>query len=115
MRFFQSRFQPWIEFERIVEKDAALKIVAHVLPSDQRGDVVFEIALVTLMRIIRRPENDIGPDRFRGERQRRLFDLGGEEDIAAAEIFAGLFLAARRVLPLALKLLVSRPSLLFSR
>ena len=73
---------------------------------DQRRNVFLEVPLVALVRIVGRPQNDVRPERARHQRQRRLADLGREEDVALAQVFARLSCAARRVVAFALLLLV---------
>src|SRR6266545_1150291 len=104
--FLDSFSQPWVKAQRVVPEDFSFELVADVFAGDQVRNVLTEVPLVALMGIIRRPDERILVADLRRERQRRLLDFDGEENIAFLHILARFKLATRRVMTFSFLLFV---------
>src|SRR4030095_16214083 len=54
--FFNSRSQARIKTQRVIPEDFALELIAHILPVDEVRNVVAEVALIALVRVVRCPD-----------------------------------------------------------
>ena len=83
-----ARAQARVKAQGVVEEDLAFELFADIVSLDQGGNILGEIPLISFVRIIRSPYDRILPQDPSCQGQGAFADLGGEEDVAAAEILA---------------------------
>src|SRR6266511_3282489 len=104
--FLDSFSQPWVKAQRVVPEDFSLQLFAYILAVDQVWNVLTEVPLVALVGIIRRPDERVLVADLRRERQRRLLDFDGEENVAFLHVLARFKLATGRVMAFSFLLFV---------
>src|ERR1043166_226921 len=82
--------QPRIKSDRVVPENLPLQVIRDILAIEQIRYVVAEIALITLVRVIRRPDERVLVCHLRRQGQRGFFDFNGEENISSSNVLTRL-------------------------